>query len=124
MKTEISHIPLAKKGAKVKVKIELSSEIDITPFVARQRANIFLLTHLGNLVSAGEPKLSITEGRLRWVVPVFYTIPKHSSTQVGELAMDVNIGEIILSESNPSSMNEIENHVEALYQSANSGAAL
>lgn len=124
MKSEISQIPIATPGARIKIKIELSSEINVTPFIARQKANVFLLTHLGNMVSAGEPKLSILADQLRWTVPIFYTIPKHSSTQVGELAMNVNSGEIVLSESKPTSISEIEDHVHALYQSATSSSPL
>jgi len=124
MKSEISTIPLATRGTRVKVKIELSSEINITPFVARQRVNVFLLTHLGNMVSAGEPKLSVSADQLRWTVPVYYAIPEHSFTQVGELVMDVNSGEILLSESKPTSIIEIEDHVQALYDAAATGSAL
>jgi len=118
MKTEMANAPLSAKGTKVKVKIELSSEINISPFIARQKANVFLLTHLGNLVWANEPKLSMSNGGVRWIVPIHYTIPNHSSTQVGELAIDVNTGEVVLMDSTPSSLKEIEDHVNALYQSS------
>ena len=118
MKAKFSQIPYTFKGAKVKIKIEVSSDISITPFIARQRANVFLLTHFGNLLSAGEPKLLINKTNLRWVIPVIYTIPKRLSKQVGELAMDVNTGEIILSESNPSSLKEINDYVQHLYQTS------
>jgi hypothetical protein len=99
MKAQMTKTPLSTNGTKVKVKIELSSEINISPFIARQKANVFLLTHLGNLVWANEPKLSMSNGGLHWIVPICYTIPNHSSTQVGELAIDVNNGEVILTDS-------------------------
>ena len=123
METQFSQIPLSQKAAKVKIKIELSSEINITPFVARQKANVFLLTHLGNLLWAAEPKLAVTGENLRWMIPVMYTIPRHISKQVGELAMEVNTGEIILRESIPSKLNEIEEHVQHLYQTTSPSAS-
>ena len=124
METQFSQIPLMQKATKVKIKIELSSEINVTPFIARQKANVFLLTHLGNLLWAAEPKLSVTERNLRWMIPVMYTIPKRISKQVGELAMDVNTGEIILRESTPSTIKEIEEHVQHIYQTTSQSASL
>ena len=116
METTFTEIPLANKSTKIKINIELSSEINISPFVARQKANVFLLTHLGNLLWADEPKLSIIDQRIFWKIPVMYTIPKHIVRQVAELAMDVNTGEIVLNESTPDNIKEIEDHVEHIYQ--------
>lgn len=124
METQFSDIPLTQKATKVKIKIELSSEINVTPFIARQKANVFLLTHLGNNLWAAEPKLSVAEKNMRWIIPVMYTIPKHITKQVGNLAMDVNTGEIILRESNPSTIQEIEEHVHYIYQSTSKSALL
>jgi len=124
LETQFSQIPLTQKAGKVKIKIELSSEINVTPFIARQKANVFLLTHLGNLLWAAEPKLSVTERNLRWMIPVMYTIPTHISKQVGELAMDVNTGEIILRESTPTTTKEIEEHVQQIYQTTSQSASL
>jgi len=118
MEAEFSQIPITQKSTRVKIKIELSSDINITPFVARQKANVFLLTHLGNQLSAAEPKLSVSDKNIRWMIPIIFTVPKQFSKQVGELLMDVNSGEIILRESNPTTINEIENHVQQIYQTA------
>lgn len=72
--------------------------------------------HLGNLLWADEPKLVVNENNLRWRIPVIYTIPERLRKQVGELVMDVNTGEIILHESNPATLKEIEEHVQQIYQ--------
>jgi hypothetical protein len=112
METEFSQLSIIQNAAKVKIKIEISSEINITPFIARQKINVFLLTNFGNLLSAAEPKLCVTEKCLRWIIPVMFTIPGKISKRVAELAMDVNTGEIILHESNPTTIKEIENNVE------------
>ena len=124
METKFSQLPITHKNTKVKIKIELSSEINVTSFIARQKANVFLLTHLGNLLYAAEPKLSVTKKNLRWMVPVIYTISKHISKQVGNLAMDVNTGEIILRESTPSTIQEIEEHVQHIYQTTSKSAPI
>ena len=59
----------------MKRKIKPSSEMNVTSFIARQKANIFLITHIGNMLWAGEPKLAVTENKLRLVIPIMYTIP-------------------------------------------------
>jgi len=115
METEFSQLPIIQNSTKVKIKIELSSEINVTPFIARQKANIFLLTNIGNLLWAAEPKLYVTENCLRWILPVMFTIPGHISKRVAELAMDVNSGEIILHESNPTTLTEIEKNVQNIF---------
>jgi hypothetical protein len=124
METQFSELPLAQKATKVKIKIELSSEINITSFIARQKANVFLITHLGNMLWAGEPKLAVAENKLRWVIPIMYTIPKHITRQVGDLAMDVDTGEIILRESNPSTIAEIDQYVQHIFQTATQNSSL
>jgi hypothetical protein len=104
---------------------ELSSdEINMTSFIARQKANVFLITHLGNMLWAGEPKLAVAKNNLRWIIPIMYTIPKRVSKQVGELAMDVNTGEIILRESNPSTVEEIDQYVQHIFQTATQNSSL
>ncbi|MDP6038301.1 MAG: hypothetical protein QGG64_07115 [Candidatus Latescibacteria bacterium] len=89
-----------------KVKIEITSEIHITAFVARQNANMFLLNHFGNLVSAGDPALQVSAGELCWKVPIRCAIPKTGMQTVGDLAVDVNTGEILLSASNQALWNQ------------------
>ena len=124
METQFSELPLAQKTSKVKIKIEVSSEINVTAFIARQKANVFLITHLGNLLWAGEPKLAVNKNYLRWVIPIMYTIPRHISKQIGQLAMDVDTGEIILRESNPSTIEEIDQYVQHIFQTTTQNSSL
>jgi len=96
----------------------VSADINITPFVARQNVNVFLLNHVGNLVSAGEPSLLINGDRLRWKVPVRCALPSKGMASVGEVAVDVNTGEILLEESTPSVLEALQNAVERAYATA------
>lgn len=117
MKAAITPSPLPEQ-AEINLKIEVKSRFNITSLVACQNVNLFLLFNLGNLVTAGEPILLIGE-KLRWRVPVIYSLPgKGQLGQVGELAVDVETGEIIMEESQPSSLEEMDRHVEYLYSSA------
>ncbi|MDZ7342227.1 MAG: hypothetical protein ONB27_12795 [candidate division KSB1 bacterium] len=108
----------------MKRKIKPSSEMNITSFIARQRANVFLITHLGNMLWAGDPKLAVAENKLRWLIPIMYTVPKHIVKQVGNLAMDVDTGEIILRESNPSTIAEIDQYVQHIFETTTQNFSL
>ena len=117
MNTEIKNVPEAFRNASVNVKIEVTSDINITSFVARQNVNVFLLGHIGNLVSAGEPTLLIAEDRLRWKVPICCAVPHKGMRAIGDIAVDVNTGEVLLSESAPSDLDLLRNAVESAYAS-------
>jgi hypothetical protein len=58
---------------KLKYKLTFEGELNITPYVARQKANYFLVMHVGNLVLAGEPNLEFHEGGVNWRVPAILT---------------------------------------------------
>ena len=99
----------------VKVKIEVTSDIRVTAFVARQNANMFILNHFGNLISAGESALQVTPEGLCWKVPIRCALPQAGMQTVGDLAIDVNTGEILLSQSTPSDLKTLHDFVEMAY---------
>lgn len=53
----------------VRYRMEVTFRCAITPFVARQNVNVYLLMNVGNMLSAGEPILFLGE-RPHWKVPV------------------------------------------------------
>jgi hypothetical protein len=90
------------KHRKVQIKLEVAAECNITPFVARQKANRFLLLSVGNLLMANEPSLDISQNALSWRVPVVYALPDRGILgKVGELYVDADNGQILLEESTP-----------------------
>ncbi len=69
------------------------------------------------MLSAGEPSLFIGESP-HWRVPIFCAFPEfHRREKIGELAVDVASGAILLEQSFPSSPREIERHAEVAYDS-------
>ena len=87
---------------KVQIKLEIAAECNITPFVACQKVNRFLLLSVGNLLMADEASLEISPNALRWRVPVVYALPDRGILgKVGELYVDVDNGQILLEESTP-----------------------
>lgn len=56
---------------RVNIKIEISAEINVSAFVARQKANRFLIMQAGDQLSAKDPEL-VVGPTLHWRVPVQY----------------------------------------------------
>ncbi|MBM3237812.1 hypothetical protein FJZ31_16105 [Candidatus Poribacteria bacterium] len=82
-------------------KVELSTEFNITPFVAKQKVNRFLALKVGDLLGAAEPELTVGQG-IYWRVPVRYCLPGIGKLGiVGFLAIDIDTGEVLLSISTP-----------------------
>ena len=104
-------------NAEVRYRMDVSFRVAITPIVARQNANVYLLMNVGNMLSAGEPVLSLRD-RPYWKVPIYCAFPEFMRREkIGELAVDMNDGAILLEYSFPSSPLEIERHAEIAYDS-------
>lgn len=71
-----------------------TSEVPISPFIARQKVNVLMLENVSNLLLAGEPVLiSTASGQRFWRVPVDLTYPtKGRVGKVGEIDVDANYG--------------------------------
>jgi len=99
---------------KVQIKLEIAAECNITPLVARQKVNRFLLSSVGNLLMADEPSLEISPNALRWRVPVMYALPDRGIVgKVGELYVDADNGHVLLKES--TSLEVLAVNAECLY---------
>jgi hypothetical protein len=91
------HLPglVPPQGATVSIHVELTAQVNITPYVARQKVNVFLLLELSTQLRAGTPELRVGE-RLCWSVPVELTSPARGVVgRVGELLVDVETGEVL-----------------------------
>jgi alpha-L-arabinofuranosidase len=114
--TETTAVP-APADAEVRYRMDISFRVAITPFVARQNANVYLLMNVGNMLSAGDPVLSLSD-QPHWKVPIYCAFPEFKRREkIGELALDVNSGAILLEHSFPSSPQAIERHVQIIYDS-------
>ena len=109
--------PPAPAQAEVRYQMEVSFRFNVTPYIARQNVNVYLLNQVGNMLSAGEPVLLLGEHPY-WDVPVLCSFPEFNRREkIGELAVDVTSGAILLDNSHPSSPQEIERHAETAYHS-------
>lgn len=96
----------APRYATLNFKVEVTSQFNVTAFVAIQKVNRFLLSEVGNLLGAGEPELVIAE-ELLWRVPVLYALPPVAVLgQVGEVFVDVQSRALVMEKSTPKEVME------------------
>jgi hypothetical protein len=83
------------QGAIVAIRIEMTAQANITPFVARQKVTQFVATEISSQLRGETPDLNVGE-RLCWSVPVVLTSPARGVIgRVGELLVDTVTGELL-----------------------------
>ena len=99
----------------MKVTFHLEGEINISPYIAQQKVNQFLIMNLPNLIMADEPDFKLTQDGGFWCVPVVLTNPEQGIVgTVGEILVDANTGIIEQQYSTP--LDEIERNAESIAQ--------
>jgi len=98
---------------KVRYSFKVEGELNISPFVAQQTVNGYLLRRVANLITSDEPYLELRPEGAFWIVPVILTIPKIGRLgPLGQIVVDAQNGSIIEGES--TSCEEIEKHADRL----------
>jgi hypothetical protein len=88
----------APPGATVRICVDVTAPLNITPFVARQTANAFVVTEISTQLRGDPPDLVVGES-LRWSVPIVLTSPtKGVVGKVGEILVDATTGELLIDE--------------------------
>jgi hypothetical protein len=83
-------------GANVAIRIEMTAQANITPFVARQRVTGFVIREISDRMRGEEPELVVGE-RLCWSVPVVLTSPTRGVVgKVGDILVDATTGELLV----------------------------
>ena len=102
--------------SRVSVKIEVSAEINVSAYVARQKANRFLILQAGDQLCAGEPELTVGPV-LGWRVPVQYAPSRQGPLGiVGHLLVDADTGEVTMADGQ--TPEDLMERAEALYARA------
>jgi len=103
-------------ASRVRVKIEVSTDVNISTFTARQKANRFLIMRAGDQLCAGQPELVVGPA-LCWRVPVQYAPSRKGSLGiVGHLLIDAETGEVTVADDQTSE--DLLARAEALYERA------
>lgn len=114
MENQSSTLAIPQSG-RLQIDIRLSAEVSVSATIARRKVNAFLATHIGNLLLADEPVLTVGE-RIVWRVPVDLTAPPDGRLgRVGEIDVDVESGELNVDEAQ---ISRIRDHAHRLVTSS------
>lgn len=81
--------------ATVSIHIDVTAQVNITPFVARQKVTQFVIQEISSQLCGDPPNLIVGE-RISWSVPVTLTSPGRGAVgQVGEILVDAVTGELL-----------------------------
>ena len=95
MEVKVPGAPALAEAA-VNIRVEVSAPQNITPFVAQQTVNAFVVTEISTQLRSDPPDLVVGE-RLRWSVPVVLTSPDRGVVgKVGEVLVDASTGELLV----------------------------
>jgi hypothetical protein len=84
------------QGASVTIRIEVTAQANITPFVARQAVTGFVIREVSDRMRGEEPELVVGD-RLCWSVPVVLTSAAQGVLgKVGEVLVDATTGELLV----------------------------
>ncbi len=122
MNIEVAPLPIPTE-AEVNYSFSVRFQFNITPAVARQKVNTYLLMNVGNMLSGGEPTLLLGTVTC-WKVPVFCAYPEFERRELlGDLAVNAETGEIDLDRSSFSSATAIGERADALHHTFAASAA-
>jgi hypothetical protein len=94
MAVQLPGIPLP-QGTTVAIRIELTTQANVTAFVARQKVTQFVVTEISTQLRGEAPDLHVSD-RLCWSVPVVLTSPVRGVIgRVGEIRVDAETGEVL-----------------------------
>ena len=104
------------KAAQVDINIHVSAQLNVSPFIARQKVNRLLLTEASTGLGGDEPHLVVSQEHLCWRVPIHLALPSRGKLgQVGEIDVDVQTGQVLVDEDQ---LQEIVDHAERLLVSS------
>lgn len=84
---------------KLTVQIEITSEMNVSAFSARQKVTGFVADRISTNLAAGEPVLHVGD-RICWNVPVILSLPPQGDLgEVGVIQVDVATGQLFITQS-------------------------
>jgi len=94
----------------------VTAQINVSAFVARQKANRFLILQVGDQLCAGEPEL-VVGTTVCWRAPVQYAPSRRGALGiVGHLTIDADTGEVTIADGR--TVEDLLKAAETLYERA------
>jgi hypothetical protein len=96
MSVEVQDLIPKFPNSQADIHVHVSAQLNITPFVVRQKVSGVVLSQVGTGVSADEPMLVVANERLVWRVPVFLALPGLGRLgDLGQIDVDVQTGQVL-----------------------------
>ncbi len=78
-------------------RIRVKAPLNISAFVARQKATGYVLDHVSDHMAGGNPRLVVDGDRFLWRVPIHFAVLPHGRLgQVGTIDVDARTGQLLL----------------------------
>ena len=82
-------------GAEVEVEIKIHTRLNVSSYIAKQKAILQVALHCGQNFCVDEPILQVGE-QVHWLVPVWLSpLREGRKVKIGELAVDAQTGEVV-----------------------------
>ncbi len=108
MAVQLQSLP---QSGRLEIDIKVSSDINVSAFVARQKVDSFVLNEISYMMHAGEPILVIADS-VYWRVPIILsTVSKGDIGEVGAIAVNAQTGQMIVT---PQLLAEVNARAEGL----------
>jgi len=112
MGNDVGTLTLPSSGT-LQIDVHLTAQVNISAMVARRKVNSFLALHVGNLLLAGEPTMTLAN-RIVWRVPVDVTTPGYGRRgQVGQVDVDIENGQLLIDEASVTLIRQNAQHLVA-----------
>ncbi len=96
MSVEVRDLIPKLSNSQIDIHVHVSAQLNVTPFVARQKVGGLMLSQVGTGVAADEPVLVATSERLVWRVPVFLALPGLGRLgDLGQIDVDAQTGQVL-----------------------------
>lgn len=93
MAVQLQSLP---QSGRLEIDIKVSSDINVSAFVARQKVDNFVLNEISYMLHAGEPVLVIADS-VYWRVPIILSAASKGDVgEVGAIAVNAQTGQMIV----------------------------
>jgi hypothetical protein len=95
---ELTSFPLSLKSGKIGVTVQVTADMNVSAFAARQKVNGFVCDRVSYLMGGGEPAL-VMSNDLFWRVPIIFTLPGRGTLgEVGYIDVNISNGQLMITD--------------------------
>lgn len=106
--------PNVLERGQVRVNIRIEASLNISAFVAQQKATGYVLDHVSDHMAGDEPSLVVDGDCFLWRVPIYFAVLPHGRLgQVGSIDIDAQTGQLHITNE---LIQDMRDHAQALVE--------